>query len=198
MLEQKFNPSGECEPGGFYVTDRPELWISIGTLIASVTLPHDALVWTQNGDKYKVDRLILGPVSPISDEWYRRALAHNGFLIAHIPKLRCTNELNMLAVQESGRALNHIPIKDRSYLLCFHAVMQDISAFQYVPEIHYVEIRWLLLVLQDGRNLKQVPLESRTVELCVVAVRKNSWAIYNVPDVHQYTVISLIRQQEQL
>lgn len=53
-LDGEFYPFGDCEAGGFYVTDNPEMWIGMGTHIASVTLPDNAKVWT-GGCKYKID-----------------------------------------------------------------------------------------------------------------------------------------------
>lgn len=66
--DEPFDPSGDCKAGGLYVTDEPEHWMQMGTLIADVTLPPDAKVWTGSHAKYKVDKLMLSNIRRLVDD----------------------------------------------------------------------------------------------------------------------------------
>lgn len=91
LIDETFNPSGDCESGGLYVTDRPEFWIEMGTKIAPVTLPPDAMVWTGSQYKFKVNKLILGRAKPIQYETYLAAVPYNkrvrldGIYLQYVP-----------------------------------------------------------------------------------------------------------------
>jgi len=62
ILGEGFNPSGDCEPGGFYFAREDILcFIDYGTWLYEVEIPADAQVYEnhRNPKKWKADKIIL-------------------------------------------------------------------------------------------------------------------------------------------
>lgn len=187
-LQQAFNPSGDCEPGGLYITGHPELWIMMGTKIASVTLPDDAQVWKGN-DKYKVDKLILGPITPILNETYLASIQQCGSNVQHIPQERRTQRLLFAAVRQDGESLQYV--RDPPLELCFAAVERHPWAKRFVPSCYYDEVDDFEAIVHYECRLTNIPL--CTLALCIAVVRRYPDAIKDVPDYHHAEVLSAIR-----
>lgn len=183
ILNEPFDPSGDCGAGGLYVTDRPECWIDIGTRIASVTLPPDAMVWTGSVNKFKVDKLILGPITCIPDHVYEAAI-RSGYELRSVPA-RHTRKFYRLAVDRNGWALKDIPVKYRTVSLCLAALRQTSDVIECVPEKRLSAKFCIMMVKIDGYLIKCVPQQHRTLELSLIAVQTNGRALFHVADRHK-------------
>jgi len=63
ILEEEWNPSGNCTSGGFYIAKEDIFaFLNYGPWIRKITLPKDAMVYENPGSpkKYKADKIILG------------------------------------------------------------------------------------------------------------------------------------------
>lgn len=176
VLDGKFRPQGDCEPGGLYVTAYPERWLQFGTLIAPVTLQDDAQVWEvatvtrfcvePTVEKIKVDKLILGKWSEISDDLY------------------------MLSLRQLIINLSGIPFHRRTLPICTVAI-QHCATLLDVPENLQTDEMFLFAVQQNGYNLKDVPEEKRSLSLCRIAVLQHADYIHHVPAQHRKMVICI-------
>jgi len=73
----KFNPKGNCKPGGIYFSREDILaFIDYGPWIRKVTLPEDAKVYENPGTpkKWKADKVILGEREKIDIEVIKRLI----------------------------------------------------------------------------------------------------------------------------
>jgi len=73
----KFNPRGNCSPGGIYFSREDILaFIHYGPWIRKVTLPEDARVYENPGNprKWKADRVILGKKEKITVKIIKRLI----------------------------------------------------------------------------------------------------------------------------
>lgn len=130
LLDQKFKPFGECEDGGLYITWEPENYIDYGTKIAAVTLPDDALVWTE-GNKAKVNKLILGKPFTIAK------------LILDLDKT-CTNRDEILQIIIKYDPLISVQIKNKSNNICnFIRLLNhpEIEEMSSIPGFFYFNLK---------------------------------------------------------
>jgi ankyrin repeat protein len=82
---EKFNPSGDCEPGGIYFAREDILaFLDYGPWIRKVTIPEDARVYENPGTpkKWKADRIILGKRERISLNVIKRLIEEGANLKA--------------------------------------------------------------------------------------------------------------------
>jgi len=73
----KFNPSGDCRPGGIYFSKEDILYfIDYGPWIRKVTLPEDAQIYENPSKpkKWKADKIILGKKEKISAKVIKRLI----------------------------------------------------------------------------------------------------------------------------
>ena len=73
----KFNPSGDCSPGGIYFSREDTLaFLNCGPWIRKVTIPEDAQVYEDPGKprKWKADRVILGKKEKITAKVIKRLI----------------------------------------------------------------------------------------------------------------------------
>lgn len=180
VLKGTFSPSGDCKPGGLYVTSQPHLWTEYGDLISPVTLPEDAQVWITPGtDKYKVDKLILGKWAEISEDVYLKAVQCNSWVLENIaydkrtypiclsavhfdgrclplvPSSHLTLEMCLAAVRSVGWSLCFVPPKHRTYEVCLEAIRRDRSVLRFIPFEHRT-----LEVLSDADSQRYIPYDS--------------------------------------
>jgi ankyrin repeat protein len=74
---QKFNPSGDCKPGGIYFSREDILaFLGYGPWIRKVTIPEDAQVYENPGNpkKWKADKVILEERERINVKVIRRLI----------------------------------------------------------------------------------------------------------------------------
>ena len=66
----KFNPSGNCEPGGLYATllVHAPTFFELGQNVHKVTVPDDARIYIDSKKKIKVDRLFLTDICQPNEE----------------------------------------------------------------------------------------------------------------------------------
>lgn len=200
--DEKFNPSGDCQPGGFYITNRPEDWIAIGEKMAEVTLPADAMIWTgksysYKSNAYKVNKLILGSIMPIPYAIYLAAVKKDGLkLVHHVPKEHYTEEIFLAAVQQDGIALYYVPLDSRSYDVCFAAAQQRSQALLVIPGKHRTTALYRGAIKSNGMALYHIPTHDRTYELCLLAVQQCGNAINQVPEEYMTPELCLAAVQQ--
>lgn len=196
-LQEPFNPSGDCDPGGLYITEHPELWIMMGLYVASVILPDDAQVW-KGSDKYKVDKLILGPIAQISDEIYLNAVQQNGMLLEHIPHGRRNDNLLIAAVREEGNSIKYVLVCHRSIELCFIAVEQNPRAIEFVPRCYFNDVEAFSAIVNYGLRFTDVLVEncSYPLDVYIAVVRRKPEAIKDVPSYYYAKVLSIINKHK--
>jgi len=87
----KFNPSGNCDPGGIYFS-REDIFtfLEFGPWIRKVTLPEDAKIYENPGTpkKWKANKIILGEREKITTKVIKRLIkegadptSNNNFLL---------------------------------------------------------------------------------------------------------------------
>lgn len=208
-LEEKFNPSGDCDDGGLYITAHPYHWIMMGTHIASVTLPNDALVWTGN-IKMKVNMLILRTITEIPDniylqsicadisnfrlipeerrtiEMYRMMIKTDPASIVSVPSHLLhdlfTSELSIILIRRDGLNLKYLFTSDKTPELCRLAVEINGNALNLVPPILCTPKLCAIAVATCPLALYSVPYEHRTLEICLTAVKQDRTVINAVPN----------------
>ena len=88
ILNEPFNRSGDCEPGGFYITDLEHIacFLGYGTKIAEIELPENTKIYENPSipKKWKVNQLIIGKTKKLTNK-------KNLELLAHCKKLQSAN-----------------------------------------------------------------------------------------------------------
>lgn len=121
-------------------------------------------------------------------EHYRIAVEHDyyGFgpfvILDLVPeKYLANDELYRIAVQKRGSILSKIPKNRRSPEVCFDAVKENISSFEFVPKESLRSDLILFVTTKNGLLLKEIPIEFRSREICLSAVTNNPMALNWVP-----------------
>lgn len=182
VLEGKFHPEGDCQPGGFYITQHPERWIALGTLLAPVTLPDDAQVWeVPDTKKLKVDKLVLGKWFDIPESVYLQSVQEPGFSLETIPENRRSLPICIAAVKNHGYEIPSVPKMHRTHEMYLVAVQRDGENLAFVPHDHLTPSICLAAVQQNGRALYYIPENQRDATICLAAVKRNGYALQHVP-----------------
>ena len=187
----KFNPSGECQPGGIYfcLLEDLSLWLNYGGqqmfYVRFVTIASDAQVWIEI-NKFKADRLILSDRVKIGDlkvwednDYCLAAVQRKGLSLCYVKEQ--TPEICLAAVEEDECALQYV--KEQTPEICLAAVEQDAYTLRYVKE-QTPEICWVA-VQQDVDTLQYA--KAQTPEICLAAVQQNyeafSFVIKKTPEI---------------
>jgi len=177
----KFNPSGDCEPGGIYFSREDILtFLDYGPWIRKVTLPKDAQIY-ENPDepkKWKADRVILGKREAINlkvikrlikeganpqvnDDYPLRWAATYGYI--KIVKFLSSLFNSKLSNNEALRcaAINgHIDIVK---LLIPVSKDNNTVALRYAAEKGYTEIVKLLIPVSDPKANNSEALQAASI-----------------------------------
>ena len=174
-----FNPFGTCLAGGIYFTDiqKAYMWFkynaSVMKYFRDVTIPDDARVYIEE-NKFKADKMLLGPRNVIGQDIIKQVIELNGFYLQYVKEQ--TNEMCILAVQRYGSALQYV--NEQTEYICKLAVQQDGSTLKYVKEqTHEICI---LAIQQYCHALKYVKIQ--TPEICILAVQQNGYALRHIQE----------------
>ena len=107
--------------------------------------------------------------------------ARNGALLSEFPRYLITERIALLAVQQHGMALQHVPLDRRSHEIVLAAVRQDGRALQFLPPSQRDRAMCLDAVHSNGLALEFVPREVVVREMCLIALRQTQAAIRFVP-----------------
>jgi len=110
------------------------------------------------------------------------ALRQSGLALEHVPEELRTDEISSIAVSQHSRALEYVPWDLRTEDMCRIAVAQKGLALEYVPWDMRTEDLCCLAVEQIGEALHYVPRTRRTDEMCRIAVAQDGWALGYVPE----------------
>jgi len=169
---QKFNPSGDCTPGGIYFS-REDIFTFLdwGPWIRKVTLPEDAQIYENPGKpkKWKADKVILGKKEKINLKVIKRLIdegadptaddnyllnwaALNGRtdvvkLIISIPNFK----LNNYDALERAAAKNHINIV-KLLIPLFESKLINSYALSFAAKNGHIKIVKLLLPLSNPKT----------------------------------------------
>lgn len=164
----KFNPSGQCQPGGLYFTQLRylDLWSNKHwTKIAAVTLPPDAQLYPEPcGTKWKADRLVLSDIRPLHE---------------FLAELDETSLLEMLSGHHSLKTqflIRHI--RAPSEAVCCAAIQLNVRALKYIEEPSTAVLKYAVAL--DYRALHWVPWHLETDELCKLAIEQDFDAVWMV------------------
>lgn len=162
-----FNPTGSCQLGGLYFTDKENLheFLQYGNLIADIRIPKDAKVY-QDPDKYKwkADKIEIMSITP--------RCFHSIFN---------TYEYWLGVVQKNGNALEFTPEEFKNQYICLAAVQQCGYAMDFVPQKFKTKVLYKIAVQDSGYYLMNVPEELKDRNLCLIAVQQNGEALQFVP-----------------
>jgi hypothetical protein len=111
-----FNPTGSCEAGGIYFTEKQFLYkyVAYHTYVAELTIPDDAQVYKDpEGDKWKADKILIHKIYKIDEfegwqdnAFCMNAVQYNGFNLQYIKSQ--TEEMCVDAVTENGYAITFV------------------------------------------------------------------------------------------
>ena len=197
-----FNPHGQCQPGGIYFCQLEDLhlWLNYANLemfyVRFVTIPDDALVWTEVGErsspitpflselfskKFKTNCLILGNRMEIGDleiwkdpAYCLTAVKYDGFSLRYIKQQ--TKEINLAAVEQDGYALQYV--RNQTEEICLEAVQNYGLTLKYVKQ--QTEEICLAAVKKDALALQYV--SEQTPQICLAAVRQDGCALKYVTE----------------
>lgn len=175
-LLENFNPSDECQNGGFYYCDLTNIpdWLYLykDGSVCKVEIPLFAKTYKSKLlNKYKTDYIILGNPQPI-DTFIQ------------------FNELELQTVRKNGLYLYYI--KNKTRIVCTEALKQNGYALMFIedqtPEL------CMLAVKQNGLALQHV--KEQTDEICMEAVKQNGLALKHVKKQTYYICIEAVKQNE--
>ncbi|OMD73270.1 hypothetical protein BSK48_05215 [Paenibacillus odorifer] len=110
------------------------------------------------------------------------AVQQTGFALQAIPKSMHTPELCLEAVKQTGRAIFYISEDLMNMEICIEAVKNDGTALLYVPKEFRNSELYLEAVRQNGLILRRIPKEERSEDFSAVAISQNGRALQYVPD----------------
>lgn len=195
--DEKFNPSGDCEPGGlyFFTEEQLEKYESNAAgvcnlkWIRQVSFDHpdvrNARIYVNPGNgKCKCDKFFLGQRKKFFINDYVVVTPENvsSFLARHI---RWTSELALVAVKRIHHysVLSYIPETIPDYReICLVAVQHDGYALPFVPMILRDREMHEVAVKTTGMALQFVPGALRDEKMCLAAVQQDGYALQFVPE----------------
>src|SRR5579872_275343 len=183
-----FNPISSCSAGGIYFIEENNIinWVYydavVGTMIyvRKVTIPDDARVYIED-DKFKTDKLILGPKSCIDKTIYSHSVESNVCVFKFLSNNVKDKNVCMKAVEGSYTSLNYVPAELRDKNICSHAVKNHGLSLQFVPEHIIDEEMCMNAVKEHAGALQYVPRTLMNKEICVWAVAMNGDLLRFVP-----------------
>jgi hypothetical protein len=202
---KEFNPHGQCLSGGIYFAkgDIVYTFVYIGPFIREVTIPNDARVHFE-GNKFKADRVILGPRRKLTYNDYLEAVQCRVHNVQFVPEIYRTEELYIAAASHMGCALKYISEISKTKKVCETAIRSYAGAIKYIPEKlitkemcidvvkrykhslvyipkEYLDENMCSIAINNGDTLKCVPKEFMTKELCMIGIEKNNHNLYYTP-----------------
>jgi hypothetical protein len=201
-----FNPTGSCQPGGLYFTDKENLheYFNHGYLIADIRIPKDAKVYQDPEEyKWKADKIEILSITPRcfhsifnSYEYWLGVVQKKGYALEFTPEEFKDHYICLIAVRKSGYAMNFVPLEFKTKELYKVALQDDGCYLMNVPEeLKDLDI-CLVAVRQDGLALQFVPTNLLNYELCSKAVAQNGFAFQYVPDKIKDEFICMLAVQQ--
>lgn len=116
------------------------------------------------------------------------AVQQTGFALQAIPKTKRTPELCLEAVKQTGGAIRYVPQDLMNNDICMEAVKNDSDGITiyFVPKEFRSSELILEAVKKNGLTLRFIPEEERSEEHCTTAILQNGSALKYVP----HTLIS--------
>src|SRR5579872_2345629 len=184
-----FYPYDECTKGGIYFTDFKKrytwfyYWTTLMKHIRKVTIPNDAQVYVEK-DKFKADKIFLGPKKVISKKDYLNALKEGHICFEVIPDYFKSRKLCMDAVGTTGRLLKYVPEHFRDHTMCMRALNNTIvdCVLEYIPQKLRSKEICIKGVKHNGHELKHVPEYLKDKNICRLAVYNTVVAFKYVSD----------------
>ena len=104
-----WNPSGNCQPGGIYYADEDHICecMGVGAWVREVTVPDDARTYKDPvGNKFKADKVILGPRVALLDFLKEYVEARNGVIPGSLDLSGLTSAKGLVLPTSIGGGLN--------------------------------------------------------------------------------------------
>lgn len=158
----EFNHDTPCSKGGFYFTTKSfaYMWICYNNYdlmhyMRIVTIPNNAKVYIESGNKFKTDKFILGGKKSISMDIYVNGImfnrySYNSKVMEYI--FDCLKNITLYTelVKYDGCMLQYIPYDMRDEEICTEALRQNKLSIKYVP------IHILIKLDMIGSNSKTI------------------------------------------
>lgn len=187
-----FNPTGSCQPGGLYFTDKENLYeyFNHGYLIADIRIPKNAQVYRDpDENKWKADKIEILSITPRcfhsifnSYEYWLGIVQKKGYALEFTPEEFKTKELYKVALQDDGCYLMNVPEEFKDQDICLTAVQKDGLALQFVPtNLRDYEL-CSKAVAQNGFAFQYVPDKIKDEFICMLAVQQRGGMLYYVPN----------------
>jgi hypothetical protein len=109
------------------------------------------------------------------------ALRQSGLALEHVPEKLRTDEICSIAVAQNGLALEFVPWDQRTEDMCRIAVAQNGGALEHVPYKLRTEEICRISAARNGEALRYVPEDLLTSDLCKIAITQNGYALWAVP-----------------
>lgn len=126
-------------------------------------------------------RLVLD-MEERTEEHILVAVQQAGYLLQHIPKPSQTYEICLAAVTQDGFAIKHVSKKLRCKALYIAAVCSEAQALCYIPADELDDELINALVDVNGRVIQYLESKRITEALCRKAILQNASAIQHVPN----------------
>jgi hypothetical protein len=172
----KFDPTGECKPGGLYFCEIYKLlqWINLGynkmIYCRYVTITDDAQVYVEK-DKFKADKFILSERIKVEDidVWENEDYCR-------------------FAVKNYDYALKYIKPSTNYHQFCITSVKKNWDSVKYVnnSKIDAADLKKIYIeaVKRNANSLQYI--KTKTFELCMHAVTKQGISLHYM-DEKDYT-----------
>lgn len=135
---QKFNPTRSHSKGGIYFTKKKKAWMwlkynnQIMMNMRTVTIPDDARVYVEK-NKFKADKIILGPKKEITKAIYTKGISYYAFSLAYVPEHLKDRELCLDSVKSNAYELKFVPETIIDQEICVEAVNRNKKVIMYIP-----------------------------------------------------------------
>jgi hypothetical protein len=196
VLDESFNPKGECTSGGFYFCNLENIveWLYLhpNGFIFEVNIPPTGNVIKQL-NKFKTNALILK--NPLSFKTFIKkynlellAVKEAGLNLKYIDDQ--TDDICLEAVKQDGVALKYVT--DQTDEICLEAIQNDCEALQYVDYDIKTEDFCLCAINNDPYALKYA--DTQTESMCLIAIKQNPHLIQYVQKQTENICIEAVKQ----
>jgi len=213
----KFNPSGSCESGGLYFTDRDNImrFLDYGDLIATIKLDDNESIYCEEiceedeyeyERKYKAHKIFIEKIETIIN-FFSNLSSNNLQIFLKQSKMtfgRTKIKINNLCVElvkknqlDPQLILQHI--EKPTYELCLEAVKHNGLALEYIERRagNKTYNLYLEAVTQNGLALEYVKYKSCDLSLpylCLKAVKQNGLALKYVKIQTEENCLEAVKQ----
>ena len=187
-----FNTNITCSSGGMYFIEECNMhkWIFYNSVVGfmyyvrKVTIPDDARVYVEI-DKFKADKIMLGPRERIDKNTYIKAIKHDNIIFKNMPDDLKDRDICMEAIRNdeyNHDALCYVSLEIKDKDMCAESVKLCGKTLQYVP--HHLQDRDMCedAIKYNGIMLEFVEDSLKDEELCMISVKCYGHMLKYVPD----------------